>query len=126
MALLIKNGEMSPSGRGSALIFLLRMRRSPASAGIWMCLRERKPLMPAANLVFPGFIDPHVSHLSAFHGDFAKDTHETGSVAALMVEPLPTLKCVVRTAMTTRCRVTSSGSRKRKGRAPAIMPFTCR
>src|SRR5258708_9694557 len=29
------------------------MRRSPASAGIWMCLRERKPLMPAGNWFFP-------------------------------------------------------------------------
>jgi dihydropyrimidinase len=35
-------------------------------------------------LVFPGFIDPHVHIYLPFMSTFAKDTHETASVAALM------------------------------------------
>jgi len=34
--------------------------------------------------VFPGFIDPHVHIHLPFMGTFAKDTHETGSKAALI------------------------------------------
>jgi dihydropyrimidinase len=34
--------------------------------------------------VFPGFIDPHVHIHLPFMGTFAKDTHETGSIAALV------------------------------------------
>src|SRR5438552_16243356 len=35
-------------------------------------------------LVFPGFIDPHVHIYLPFMSTFAKDTHETGSIAALV------------------------------------------
>src|ERR1700681_3230386 len=38
----------------------------------------------AGKLVFPGFIDPHVHIYLPFMATFAKDTHETGSVAALI------------------------------------------
>src|SRR3954452_9690824 len=34
--------------------------------------------------VFPGFIDPHVHIYLPFMSTFAKDTHETGSIAALV------------------------------------------
>jgi dihydropyrimidinase len=34
--------------------------------------------------VFPGFIDPHVHIYLPFMATFAKDTHETGSIAALI------------------------------------------
>src|SRR6516165_5101580 len=34
--------------------------------------------------VFPGFIDPHVHIFLPFMATFAKDTHETGSIAALI------------------------------------------
>jgi hypothetical protein len=34
-------------------------------------------------LVFPGFIDPHAHIYLPFMVTFAKDTHETGSIAAL-------------------------------------------
>ena len=37
----------------------------------------------AGKLVFPGFIDPHVHIYLPFMATFAKDTHETGSIAAL-------------------------------------------
>ncbi len=35
-------------------------------------------------LVFPGFIDPHVHIYLPFMATFAKDSHETGSIAALV------------------------------------------
>src|ERR1700751_3825036 len=35
-------------------------------------------------LVFPGFIDPHVHIYLPFMATFAKDTHETASIAALL------------------------------------------
>ena len=34
--------------------------------------------------MFPGFIDPHVHIYLPFMSTFAKDTHETGSIAALV------------------------------------------
>jgi dihydropyrimidinase len=37
----------------------------------------------AGKLVFPGFIDPHVHIYLPFMATFAKDTHETASIAAL-------------------------------------------
>jgi dihydropyrimidinase len=38
----------------------------------------------AGKLVFPGFIDPHVHVYLPFMSTFAKDTHETASIAALI------------------------------------------
>jgi dihydropyrimidinase len=38
----------------------------------------------AGKYVFPGFIDPHVHIYLPFMATFAKDTHETGSIAALV------------------------------------------
>src|SRR6266849_4216853 len=38
----------------------------------------------AGKLLFPGFIDPHVHVYLPFMATFAKDTHETGSIAALI------------------------------------------
>jgi len=38
----------------------------------------------SGKLVFPGFIDPHVHIYLPFMSTFAKDTHETGSIAALV------------------------------------------
>jgi dihydropyrimidinase len=38
----------------------------------------------AGRKVFPGFIDPHVHIYLPFMATFAKDTHETGSIAALV------------------------------------------
>src|SRR5215831_19082843 len=37
----------------------------------------------AGKLIFPGFIDPHVHIYLPFMATFAKDTHETASIAAL-------------------------------------------
>src|ERR1039458_7928103 len=38
----------------------------------------------AGKLIFPGFIDPHVHIYLPFMSTFAKDTHSTASVAALI------------------------------------------
>ncbi len=38
----------------------------------------------SGKLVFPGFIDPHVHIYLPFMATFAKDTHETGSIVALI------------------------------------------
>jgi dihydropyrimidinase len=38
----------------------------------------------SGHLVFPGFIDPHVHIYLPFMATFAKDTHETASIAALV------------------------------------------
>src|SRR5579871_178805 len=38
----------------------------------------------AGKIVFPGFIDPHVHVYLPFMSTFAKDTHETASIAALI------------------------------------------
>jgi dihydropyrimidinase len=41
-------------------------------------------IVAAGKLVFPGFIDPHVHIYLPFMATFAKDTHETASIAALI------------------------------------------
>jgi dihydropyrimidinase len=110
MALLIKNGEIVTVGaKERADIFvedetITRIGRNlEAPPGT-------ETIDASGKLVFPGFIDPHVHIYLPFMATFAKDTHETGSIAAT----------------TTRCRDMSFGSPKPKGRALAIMPSTCR
>src|SRR5215469_15886663 len=84
MALLIKNGEIVTVGaREQADIFIenetiTRIGKdldAPAGTGI---------VDATGKLVFPGFIDPHVHIYLPFMATFAKDTHETGSIAALI------------------------------------------
>ena len=84
MSLLIKNGEIITASERYV-------------ADIW-CENEtitridrNLPVPPGAEVidakgkyVFPGFIDPHVHIHLPFMGSFAKDTHETGSKAALV------------------------------------------
>lgn len=84
MALLIRNGEVVTIGsRSRADIFcedetITRIGQNleaPAGAEV---------IDAAGKLVFPGFIDPHVHIYLPFMATFAKDTHETASVAALI------------------------------------------
>jgi dihydropyrimidinase len=83
MALLIKNGEIvTASERYIADIFcedeaITRIDRNitpPPGAEV---------IDATGKYVFPGFIDPHVHIYLPFMGTFAKDTHETASIAAL-------------------------------------------
>jgi dihydropyrimidinase len=84
MALLIRNGEIVTVGsRVQADIYaesetITRIGKdldSPPSTEI---------IDASGKLVFPGFIDPHVHIYLPFMATFAKDTHETGSIAALI------------------------------------------
>ncbi len=84
MALLIRNADIvTVDSRVRADIFaenesITRIGKdleAPPSAEI---------IDAAGKLVFPGFIDPHVHIYLPFMATFAKDTHETASIAALI------------------------------------------
>jgi dihydropyrimidinase len=84
MALLIRNGEIVTVGsRARADIFVenetvTRIGKNlEAPAGV-------EVIDATGKLVFPGFIDPHVHIYLPFMSTFAKDTHETASIAALI------------------------------------------
>src|ERR1700730_16260905 len=84
MALLIRNGEIVTVGsRVQADIYV----ENETITGIGKDI-EAPPnaeiIDAAGKLVFPGFIDPHVHIYLPFMATFAKDTHETGSIAALI------------------------------------------
>jgi dihydropyrimidinase len=84
MALLIRNGDIVTAGsRFRADIYVedetvTRIGRdleAPPNVEV---------IDATGKLVFPGFIDPHVHIYLPFMATFAKDTHETGSIAALV------------------------------------------
>lgn len=84
MALLIRNGEIvTVDSRVQADIYaenetITRIGKNleaPPGAEI---------IDATGKLVFPGFIDPHVHIYLPFMATFAKDTHETASIAALI------------------------------------------
>src|SRR6516165_10745544 len=84
MGLLIKGGEIVTVGsrmRGDIYVedeTIARIGRgldAPPGAEV---------IDAAGKLVFPGFIDPHVHIYLPFMATFAKDTHETASIAALI------------------------------------------
>ncbi|HTU46462.1 MAG TPA: dihydropyrimidinase [Bryobacteraceae bacterium] len=84
MPLLIKNGEIvtadSRSGadiyvEGETITRIGRDLEAPPDSEV---------IDAAGKYVFPGFIDPHVHIYLPFMATFAKDTHETASVAALV------------------------------------------
>src|SRR6266852_2158429 len=84
MALLIRNGEIVTVGsRFRADIYV----EDEVVTRIGKDL-EAPPnvdvIDATGKLVFPGFIDPHVHIYLPFMATFAKDTHETGSIAALV------------------------------------------
>ena len=84
MALLIKNGEIITAdsryhadiyAEGETITRIGRNLDAPHDAEV---------IDAAGKFVFPGFIDPHVHIYLPFMSTFAKDTHETGSIAALI------------------------------------------
>ena len=84
MALLIRNGEIVTAGsRVKADIYVENETITRIGTDL-----EAAPgtevIDATGNLVFPGFIDPHVHIYLPFMATFAKDTHETGSIAALL------------------------------------------
>ncbi len=84
MALLIRNGEIVTADsrfRGDVFVedeTITRIGQAlDAPPGT-------EVIDATGKYVFPGFIDPHVHIYLPFMATFAKDTHETGSIAALM------------------------------------------
>ena len=84
MALLIRNGDIVTVGsRQQADIYVEdeivtrigKNLEAPPNAEV---------IDATGKFVFPGFIDPHVHIYLPFMATFAKDTHETGSIAALI------------------------------------------
>jgi dihydropyrimidinase len=84
MALLIRNGEIvSVGSRVQADIYV--ENETITRIGKDLEAAPNTEIIDAAGkLVFPGFIDPHVHIYLPFMATFAKDTHETGSIAALI------------------------------------------
>ena len=84
MALLIKNGEIvTADSRYFADIFV----ENETITRIGMNLEADanvEVIDATGKLIFPGFIDPHVHIYLPFMATFAKDTHTTGSQAALV------------------------------------------
>lgn len=84
MGLLIRNGEIVTVGsrvhadvyaEGETITRIGKNLDAPPGTEI---------VDGAGKLVFPGFIDPHVHIYLPFMATFAKDTHETASIAALI------------------------------------------
>ena len=84
MPLLIKNGEIITAeskfhgdiyAEGETVTRIGRDLEAPPDTEV---------IDASGELVFPGFIDPHVHIYLPFMATFAKDTHETASIAALI------------------------------------------
>lgn len=84
MGLLIRNGEIINVGSHlQADIYV--QNETISQIGKNLDVPPNTEVIDATEkLVFPGFIDPHVHIYLPFMATFAKDTHETGSVAALV------------------------------------------
>src|ERR1700733_7163998 len=84
MALLIKNGEIVMVGaRIRADVYA--ENETVTRIGKNLEVPPGTEIIDAAGkFVFPGFIDPHVHIYLPFMATFAKDTHETASIAALI------------------------------------------
>ncbi len=84
MPLLIRNGEIvTADSRYRADLYVENETITQIGKGL-----ETPPgtkiIDASEKLVFPGFIDPHVHVYLPFMATFAKDTHETASIAALV------------------------------------------
>ena len=84
MALLIRNGEIVTVGsRVQADIYIENETVTRIGKNL-DAPPNTETIDATGKLVFPGFIDPHVHIYLPFMATFAKDTHETGSIAALI------------------------------------------
>jgi dihydropyrimidinase len=84
MGLLIRGGEIvTPDARYKAEIYV--EDQTVTRIGTDLLVPPGTEIIDATgNWIFPGFIDPHVHIYLPFMATFAKDTHETASVAALI------------------------------------------
>jgi dihydropyrimidinase len=84
MALLIRNGEIVTVGsRVHADIYVENETITQIGTNL-EAPPDAEIIDANGKLIFPGFIDPHVHIYLPFMATFAKDTHETGSIAALV------------------------------------------
>jgi dihydropyrimidinase len=84
MALLIRNGEIVTVGSHVRADILVE-NETITRIGKGLEAPPNVEIIDATGkLVFPGFIDPHVHVYLPFMATFAKDTHETASIAALI------------------------------------------
>jgi dihydropyrimidinase len=84
MPLLIQNGEIiTADARYTADIYI--EDQTISQIGHALTVPEGTEIVDATGkYVFPGFIDPHVHIFLPFMATHAKDTHQTGSIAALI------------------------------------------
>lgn len=84
MPLLIQNGEIiTADSRSRADIFIEHETITSIGQGFYPP-PGTEIIDATGKLIFPGFIDPHVHIHLPFMATFAKDTHATASVAALI------------------------------------------
>jgi dihydropyrimidinase len=84
MALLIRNGEIVTVGsRVHADIYVEKETITRIGRNL-EAPADAEMIDANGKMIFPGFIDPHVHIYLPFMATFAKDTHETGSIAALV------------------------------------------
>jgi len=84
MGLLIKNGEIV-TGDSRYRADIYSEGETISQIGVGLDVPPGTEVIDASDkYVFPGFIDPHVHVYLPFMSTFAKDTHETASIAALV------------------------------------------
>ena len=84
MALLIRNGENVTVGSRLKADIYVENETITRIGNDMEAAPGTEVIDATGKLVFPGFIDPHVHIYLPFMATFAKDTHETGSIAALI------------------------------------------
>src|ERR1700722_5627719 len=83
MSLLIRNGEIVTDGKRLRADVLVEGETIARVAPGIVAPEGTEGIDAAGEGGVPGFIDPHVHIYLPFMGTFAKDTHETASIAAL-------------------------------------------
>src|SRR3984957_3185198 len=84
MALLIRNGEVVTVGSRTHADIYVENETISAIGKNLDAPPDTEVIDASGKLVFPGFIDPHVHVYLPFMSTFAKDTHETAGIAALV------------------------------------------
>lgn len=84
MALLIRNADMVSSGSRSRGDIFVEKETITTIGQDLQAPPGAEVIDAAGKLVFPGFIDPHVHIYLPFMATFAKDTHDSASIAALV------------------------------------------
>jgi len=84
MALLIRNGEIVNVGSRLQADILVENETITRIGRNLEASQKTEIIDATGKLVFPGFIDPHVHIYLPFMATFAKDTHESASIAALI------------------------------------------